>query len=273
MVKNNIKIANETIKITKQGYYTWNNQEIQLLSGDYSNVEVYSPEKMQSLLSQFQSEKENWFTGSGNCKIQMVNCDSFEAAKGYEDSLVMNFANAQCPGGAFLCGATAQEEALCRNSTLYASISSKKAAEMYKYNCTHPAPIPSEYMLLSPEVCVFRDGKSDFLQQPYHVSVITLPAPNKRGMAMLTSQKTIEKVMKERIRMMFAIAATHKYKTLVLGAWGCGAFGHDAKQVARYFKEVLIDEKYSGLFDVVIFAILGSGKNKNMQCFKEVFEV
>lgn len=47
---------------------------------------------------------------------------------------------------------------------------------------------------------------------------ITLPAPNKRGAAMFTSQKRQDEVMKMHILMMLRIAALNHYKTLVLGA-------------------------------------------------------
>lgn len=59
--------------------------------------------------------------------------------------LVMNFANAHKPGGGFELGATAQEEALCRCSTLIASIGSAKAKEMYQYNNSYMIPV--EFLL------------------------------------------------------------------------------------------------------------------------------
>ncbi len=42
------------------------------------------------------------------------------------------------------------------------------------------------------------------------VSVITIPAPNKRGAAMFTSQSKLDTVMKERIQMMLKIAAENE---------------------------------------------------------------
>lgn len=43
------------------------------------------------------------------------------------------------------------------------------------------APANFDYMLLSPSVCVFRDGGGSLLDEPYPVSVFSVPAPNKRG--------------------------------------------------------------------------------------------
>lgn len=239
-----------------------------MLPGNYLEVNVYTPAMAQELLNQ---ADEGVFADcvTQHCRFCVVNEDSFQAAEKYDNPLVMNFANAHQPGGAFRMGATAQEEALCRNSTLYASLSSDKASEMYRYNIRHLSPVDSDYMLLSPEVCVFRDVNCDLLDSPYMVSVITLPAPNKRGAAMLTSQKKIDMVMKRRIRIMLTIAVQNQYKNLILGAWGCGAFGHDARKVAGYFKEIFIDEQYEKYFENIVFAIL-SGKNK-LDAFEKTF--
>lgn len=87
--------------------------------------------------------------GSIGKNISIVAKDSFQAAGDFENPLVMNFANAHKPGGGFEMGATAQEESLCRCSTLFASISSEKAQEMYRYNNSHVSSVESDYMLVS----------------------------------------------------------------------------------------------------------------------------
>lgn len=271
-MKNNIAIGNETIKVTKEGRYTIGENSIELVCGDYTEVEVYSPKRIQAIMDDEDHSFSNVAKTSAKCAIKVVNDDSFQAGKGYERPLVMNFANAECPGGGFLLGATAQEESLCRTSTLYASIASDKAKEMYQYNRKHFNPVNSDYMLLSKDVCVFRDRDCNFLEEPYMVSVITLPAPNKRGAAMFTSQKKLDEVMTMRIRMMLRIAAMNQYKTLVLGAWGCGAFGHNPDAVAGYFKNVLCGEKYISYFETIIFAVLGKENGRNITAFRNAFE-
>jgi uncharacterized protein (TIGR02452 family) len=185
----------------------------------------------------------------------------------------MNFANAHKAGGGFLLGANAQEEALCRCSTLYASINSGVAKKMYRYNNTHISRIESDYMLLSPEVAVFRGDDLSLLEEPYTVGVITLPAPNRHGAAALTSKKTISEVILRRIEIMLRAAAKTGYRELVLGAWGCGAFGNDPNSVAEQFRKALMDERLGQCFRRVVFAVYGRPDGRNITAFRNVFEV
>lgn len=265
---NNIAIANETLKITKERKYSINGQEISLPDMDFEEVLVISPEDGNALQNQdISAQKRNDF-----CKINIINADSFQAGRLYENALVMNFANAHNPGGGFRMGANAQEEALCRCSTLYASITSKKASEMYKYNNTHASKVESDYMLISPNVAVFRDEQYEFLDTPVVMGVVTVPAPNRYGAALLASKKLIEETFIRRIRIMLAAAVKYGYKNLVLGAWGCGAFGNKPEDVAGYFKQIIIDEEYGKCFDEICFAIYGKENVHNITSFRKVFE-
>lgn len=186
--------------------------------------------------------------------------------------MVMNFANAHVPGGGFLLGATAQEEALCRCSTLYASIHSAKASEMYRYNNTHVSAVESDYMLLSKEVYVYRDEKCEPLEAPFQVGVITIPAPNRHGAAMFAPAALVRDTMQRRIRIMLRVAAKHGYRELVLGAWGCGAFGNNPVDVAGYFKQVFVGEQYGKCFEKVCFAVYGREDGRNITAFREQFQ-
>ena len=264
---NNIKIARETIQITSDGKYIVSGKEVTMPKLDYSEAEVYSPQKGMELLKMDISEKSN----GTMCKICVVNEDSFQAARRLENPCVMNFANAHNPGGGFLLGANAQEEALCRCSTLYASIKSDKAAEMYRYNNTHINPVESDYMFLSKNVCIFRSEKYELLEQPFLAAVVTVPAPNRYGAALLASGKTIAETMLRRIRILLRIAIKHGYRNLVLGAWGCGAFGNNPDDVSDYFTTVIIDEKYGLCFGEICFAVYGAPDSKNIVSFKNTF--
>ena len=266
---NNIEIANQTIKITEEGKYELLGKTVTLPTLDFSAVEVYSPQTGAELLQWNMTEKSN----EKMCEITIVNEDSFQAARKFENPFVMNFANAHNPGGGFKLGANAQEEALCRCSTLYCSLKSEKASEMYKYNNTHVSNVESDYMLLSPNVCVFRDENCSFLENPTLAAVITVPAPNRYGAALFASDKKVAETMCRRIRILLRIAVKNGYKNLVLGAWGCGAFGNNPKSVSRYFKEIIIDEGYGLCFDEICFAVYGKADSKNILEFKRTFDV
>ncbi|MBQ3692006.1 MAG: TIGR02452 family protein [Clostridia bacterium] len=266
---NNIKIAKETIKITSERKYNVSGKEIILPNLGYEEAEIYSPEKGNELLLSDISENPN----DNLCKISVVNEDSFQTASRLENPLVLNFANAHNAGGGFLLGANAQEEALCRCSTLYASIKSDKAAEMYRYNNTHISAVESDYMILSPNVCIFRNERCELLEQPFAAAVITAPAPNRNGAALLTPKKKISETMIRRIRIILRIAEEHGFKNIVLGAWGCGAFGNNPEDVSNYFKTVIINEKYGLYFDEICFAVYGTTNSKNFVSFKNTFDV
>ena len=254
---NYIQIAKESIKYAKEGKYVCQGKVLSFPEAE--------------LGKQLLEEDIKPYETGRDCIYQVVNADSFQAARVMDNALVMNFANAHVPGGGFLLGATAQEEALCRCSTLYASIHSKKAEEMYHYNNTHLSAVESDYMLLSKEVYVYRDEKCVPLEEPVHVGVITLPAPNRYGAAMLASLTTIRDTMKRRIRIMLRVAMKNDYRCLVLGAWGCGAFGNHPGDVAGYFHEILVDEGYGKCFDRICFAIYGKENGRNIEAFREVF--
>lgn len=51
-------------------------------------------------------------------------------------------------------------------------------------------------------------------------------------------QDELDQVMTDRLHKFLLAAARYGYRNLVLGAWGCGAFGHDAAAVAGYFYDV-----------------------------------
>ena len=265
----NIRIAKETLKITRAGEYGVNSKTIKLPDYNFKKVIVYDPRKGEELLKEDLKEKPSLEIP---CRYRVSTEDSFQAAERYEHAFVLNFANAHKAGGVFRLGASAQEEALCRNSTLYASISSKEAREMYRYNNIHLSRVDSDYMLYSPEVCVFRNERGELKENPFMTSVVTVPAPNRYGMAFFASKRYVRKTMMLRMRIMFRIAAKYRHRNLILGAWGCGAFGNNSKDVASDFKTVLVDEHYERFFDVVCFAIYGRENSANVRAFREVFD-
>ena len=63
---------------------------------------------------------------------------------------------------------------------------------------------------------------------------------------------------------MLAVAAARGHDALVLGAWGCGVFKNDPRDVAAAFHELLIPPgaPFHGCFRRVTFAVIGPVANR-----------
>jgi uncharacterized protein (TIGR02452 family) len=168
--------------------------------------------------------------------------------------VALNFASARHPGGGFLGGAQAQEEALVRASGLYACLSGNP---MYAWHETHRNPFYTDYAIYSPDVPVFRREGGTLLDEPYSCAFITCPAVN-ASVALQrdpTCRPAIRTAMAQRIARVLAIAAAHDHPHVILGAWGCGVFGNNPHEIATLFRAALAGP-YGGVFTAVAFAIL-----------------
>lgn len=204
-------------------------------------------------------------------EFRFLDGESFDAPS----ECVLNFANGKTPGGGYLYGSSSQEEALCRESTLYASLSSPAAAGMYRYNKRYDFPEGSDFFVFSPHVEIFRrnfDGGHVLFGPPRVTSVITAPAIDMRGEARLFPASEIERVMMQRIRFLLTAASSHGCRSITLGAWGCGVFGHAPRDVARYFFRILLEERYESLFDTVLFAIYSPNDPSYGEAFRRTCE-
>jgi uncharacterized protein (TIGR02452 family) len=169
----------------------------------------------------------------------------------------LNFASAKNPGGGFLNGAQAQEEALARCSALYTCL--LKAPQYYERNRANRSAIYLDLMIYSPLVPFFKDDTGALLERPILASVITAPAPNAGAVTQNEPQncREIEPALKRRADLILAIAQAHGIESLVLGAWGCGVFRNDPRMVASAFADLLKPSgKYAETFSRIVFAVL-----------------
>jgi uncharacterized protein (TIGR02452 family) len=68
-----------------------------------------------------------------------------------------------------------------------------------------------------------------------------------------------------------AVARAYGHSALVLGAWGCGAFGNDAHRTAIDFRDAL-ENNFSEAFAEVVFAITDwSPERRFLGPFREAF--
>lgn len=188
--------------------------------------------------------------------IEVSNETTLSAARRLLDDglppTALNFAAATKPGGGFLTGARAQEEYLARSSGLHACLEGRA---MYEACRAHLDPLYADWVIHSPDVPVFRDDTGAFLEEPWPCSILTSPAVQANGVRKYCPEREgeIEAAMRRRVRCVLAAAAAHGARALVLGAWGCGAFGNDTPTIARLFREEL--DAWAAAFDRVIFAV------------------
>ncbi|MBT2400515.1 TIGR02452 family protein [Streptomyces sp. ISL-100] len=170
---------------------------------------------------------------------------------------VLNFASARNPGGGYLNGAQAQEEALCRGSALYATL--LRAPEFYAHHRADRSPFYTDRVIHSPGVPVFRDDRGALLAAPYTVGFLTSPAPNAGVIRSREPAQAhrIPAALASRAGRVLETAAACGYRRLVLGAWGCGVFMNEPAVVAGAFHEHLTGKgRFSGHFDEVVFGVL-----------------
>lgn len=168
--------------------------------------------------------------------------------------LALNFANGIHPGGGFLSGARAQEETLCQSSALYVTL---EGDPMYAAHRQRPLPDATDWAILSPRVPVFRSDDGRELDEPWLLDFISCAAPYAPALGVQAAGELLGR----KIHRVLAIARAYGYRDLVLGAWGCGAFGNDPWRTARDFRSAL-EQEFAGAFHSVVFAIADWSKER-----------
>lgn len=215
--------------------------------------------------------------------VEILDSDSFAAARSLLASdpakrgrvAVLNLASDEEPGGGWRYTlSTTQEEALCYSSTLYATLK----LEFYPWPNLGPGSAAGIY---SPGVVVFRETiDNDLAELPsddrFVVSVITVAAPR---LPKLTSDglsfanETDLNDLREKIKLIYRLAAHNGQTNLILGAMGCGAYRCPPVLVAREMREIIETEEFAGWFEHVAFAVYGRGKigQRNLEVFQREF--
>lgn len=200
--------------------------------------------------------------------VLVTNCTTLGAAcemtqRGLRP-LALNFANGAEPGGGFLTGSKAQEEVLCRSSALYKTL---VGDPMYEAHKKRPLPDSTDWAIYSPDVPVFRKDDGSELDRPWLLSFITSAAPY----APRLGRQLAGDLLEERIHRVLRIAQAFGHTALVLGAWGCGAFGCDPARTAKDFRRAL-ESDFAGVFSDIVFAVTDwSAERKFLGPFRDAF--
>ena len=200
---------------------------------------------------------------------------------------VLNFASATTPGGGVTKGSSAQEESLCRVSTLYNVLNTKYLFDhFYSLNRNINNPLHDDTVIYSPNIVICKSDsdrpirlkKEDFVK----VDVLTCAAPNLRekpgnlynfdgDTSIKVSDDELYQIHTKRAKRIVDVAIINNIDILVLGAFGCGAFKNSPCVVAKAYKDIL--KEYKSYFDLIEFAIFTNEYNKeNYLAFKIVAE-
>ena len=177
------------------------------------------------------------------------------------DLALLDFASFTSPGGGYDRGAWAQEQALCAESFLYNVLREKRdwygENRRRNVNCN----LYRNRALVVPKVRFERDGYHSY------ADVIVCAAPNARRAReeYHVSEEALATALRDRIRLVMAIAADLGHEKLILGAFGCGAFGWDAATVAKAFLAELASGTHAA--HEVVFAIPRGRFDENLEVF------
>ena len=155
--------------------------------------------------------------------------------------VIMNFASRTSHGGGYKRGAIAQEEDLCR-----------VIPQLYPSLCGVTYPFYEDSILITPNVDIMKNNKKYTLlhkTQYCNVSVVSAAAPN-LGREIFDEDRIIRTLENIYIATKIMLPDTD---TLILGAWGCGAYGNDPVIMSKIMNKINLD--YGGLYRTIVFSI------------------
>lgn len=231
--------------------------------------------------------EKNKYEKSADIKVSKKRI--FQAAMDYRGKkiAVLNFASANSPGGGVVNGSSAQEESLCRCSTLYFNLSEDF---MWKnFYLPHRHQLNSLYnddLIYTPDVLIFKSDTDCPRLMPENngkkVNVITCAAPNLREKpanifnpgndceAVKISDSELEAIHIKRGRKILEAACANENEVVILGAFGCGAFRNNPQVVAKAYEKLL--EEFKNSFETIEFAVYCSLRDdSNFRIFNSVF--
>ncbi len=224
-------------------------------------------------------------------KVVVSKKRTYEAAAGYKGYhiAVHNFASASNPGGGVVNGASAQEECLCRCSGLYFNLNTRVMWDgFYQPHRDAHDPIHNDDIIYTPGVTVFKTDTAMPKLMPesdwYDVDVITCAAPNLRNnpsnqynrgdghKQIMMKDKDLLVLHEKRLRRILEVALSEGCDTIILGAFGCGAFQNSPEVVAMANRNVIKD--YLHAFKNIEYAVYCSPRDdRNFKIFERVLKI
>lgn len=273
-------VYKETIKTVKRGNYEVNGHTVTLpdskpmvdgtkfyskkVEVDYNNLKKY------------------------DTIIKVINDDCIYVAeemlrRGLKPAM-LNMASFSTPGGGVVNGSAAQEESIFRRTNIFKSLYQfhcigenygiKQAEERYPLNYNFG-------VIYTPNVTVFKMAEKDdckLLERPFSIDVISCSAVKRPALRDGLIAPWTKDTILSKIRQIFDAALANGNDSLVLGAFGCGAYGTPPEQMAELFKKVIENERYKKAFKEISFAIIDDknahqehNPNGNLMPFAQIF--
>ena len=261
------------------------NSELIAIVQESTENQVFIPEKLAVNFSE--QPKTN------KAKIIISSKRSLEAADVYAKQgkkvCVLNFASATNPGGGVVNGSSAQEECICRCTTLYPCLKNEELwTSFYAPHRKAANPLYNNDCIYTPDVCVFKSDTNfpELLPRDewWKVNILTCAAPNLRERPSnpmnsyagykpaKVSPAELETLLISRIRRIFEVAVANDNEVLILGAFGCGAFRNPPEIVAKVFYNVMQD--FLGYFETIEYAIYHTEREvANHEAFQKIMNV
>ena len=253
------KVYENTVKIVNKGSY---------LSPKGKEVKINDEDKMVEG-TKFYGKKINIDYESlpkYETIIKVVDNDCLYEAKELIDKgfspCVLNMASFYMPGGGVINGSSAQEENIFRRTNIFKSLYQfhnvgdnygiKQKEERYPLDYNFGA-------IYTPNVTVFK-GSDDTnytpLEEPFEIGVISVAAVKKPRCEGGKLVPWVIDTLKNKIRQILDAALENGHDSIVLSAFGCGAYKTPPTEMARLFKEVLSSNNYKNAFKAISFAII-----------------
>lgn len=251
------------------------NRKIQtsILNSVNKQCVILEEEKINNLLEENKYQE--------NTKMIVSKKRSLEAAGSYKDKkvCVLNFASAKNAGGGVARGASAQEEAICRCSTLYPCLTQNEVYDKYHGRHREMAKkgeldqLYNDDCIYTPDVLVIKSDTDYPETLPeekwYVVDVISCSAPNlkksgpnqtfKNGKTKISNLE-LKEIHAKRMARILDVAKSKGAQVLILGAFGCGAFENDPYPVVEGMYEAIKSRKRD--FELIEFAVYCTPKDQ-----------
>ena len=231
-----VAIYENTVRIVKKGFY---------VSPKGKEIEITDTDKMVDG-TKFYGKKvviDYDSLPKYETKIEVIDNDCLYAAKNLINKglnpCVLNMASFHTPGGGVTRGSSAQEESIFRRTNIFKSL--------YQFNEIGSAygikqreeRYPLDYNfggIYTPNVTVFKASEGDdciLLEEPYKIGVVSVAAVKNPRVENGKLVPWVVDTLKCKIRQILDIALENGHDSIVLSAFGCGAYKTPPTEMAR----------------------------------------